>query len=73
MKQFMKSLLTDEQGAFSSKRLMGIIACLVIFTTSLSVMVFKDLNVPSDSLIDSITFIALGCLGLSSADKFSKK
>lgn len=73
MKQFMKSLLTDEQGAFSSKRLMGIIACLVIFTASLSVMVFKDLNVPPDSLIDSITFIALGCLGLSSADKFSKK
>lgn len=73
MKQFMKSLLTDEQGAFSSKRLMGILACLVIFTASLSVMVFKDLNVPPDNLIDSITFIALGCLGLSSADKFSKK
>lgn len=70
---FLKSFIADEQGNFSSKRLMGVLACLVIFGITITVMLVKDIIVPPDILINSITYIALGSLGLSTADKFSKK
>ena len=70
---FLRSFIADEQGNFSSKRLMGILACLVIFGITISVMFIVDVIIPPDILINSITYIALGSLGLSTADKFSKK
>ena len=63
-------LLKDEKGTPSSKRFIGIVAGL-----SLCVALFINLFTehPVDStLVQSVAFLAFGCLGLSSVDKFSK-
>lgn len=70
IKEWIHGLLRDEKGTPSSKRFIGIVAGL-----SLCVALFINLFTehPVDStLVQSVAFLAFGCLGLSSVDKFSK-
>lgn len=66
-----KSLMTDEKGAVSSKRFVGLLAaftlCITMYHNS-----FSEAHIaPSDALVNSVALLAFGALGLSSVDKFT--
>ena len=66
-----KSLVTDEKGAVSSKRFVGLIAALTLCITMYHNS-FSDAGVaPADSLVNAVALLAFGALGLSSVDKFT--
>lgn len=69
IKKFLKSMLSDESGAISSKRFVGIVASGILFL-SMGAFMFMETNAPPDAVIYGIVTIAVGCLGLSSVDKF---
>jgi hypothetical protein len=74
LKKFMdgvKSLMTDEKGAVSSKRFVGLVAALTLCITMYHNS-FSDKSVaPADSLVNAVALLAFGALGLSSVDKFT--
>jgi hypothetical protein len=68
-----KSLLSDERGSISSKRLVGIM-CAIFLCITLYENSFSDEHIaPSTPLVESVAALAFGCLGLSSIDKFTFK
>lgn len=68
-----KSLLSDERGSVSSKRVVGIM-CAIFLCITMYHNSFSDEHVaPSDTLVQSVALLAFGCLGLTSIDKFSFK
>jgi hypothetical protein len=74
LKNFMKSMLSDESGNVSSKRFIGIVAglslCITLYVNSYS---HGDIK-PSDTLVDAVAMLSFGCLGLASIDKvFGKR
>ena len=72
MGNFFKSMFTDEKGETSSKRVSGVI-CVVSLVICLLVNSFcHKAFEPSARLIDAVTMLAFGLLGLTSFDKFSK-
>lgn len=69
-----KSLLSDERGSISSKRVVGIICsiflCITLYENSFS----EEHIAPSSPLVQSVAALAAACLGLTSLDKiFGKK
>ena len=62
---YLKSLLQDENGSFSSKRLVGLLGALVLYVCAFVA------NHLTPGLIEAINILALGCLGLTSVDKFT--
>lgn len=73
MKQFIKSMLSDEKGATSSKRVCGVICTLMLCATLFANQFTPEHIKPSDVLVECVTALAFGCLGLSTIDKFSLK
>jgi len=66
-------MLSDEKGAISSKRMAGIL-CTVMLCATLFANQFTPEHIkPSDMLVECVTALAFGCLGLSTIDKFSLK
>jgi hypothetical protein len=66
-----KSLITDEKGAVSSKRFVGLVTSLTLCITMYHNS-FSDAGVaPADSLVNAVALLAFGALGLSSVDKFT--
>lgn len=61
-------LFSDEKGNPSSKRFVGLLCglslCVALFISQLSG------HNPSDNLVDAVTMLAFGCLGLTSLDKY---
>lgn len=73
MKTFLKELLSDETGHFSSKRVAGLI-CVIALVIALVGNTFYHKSIqPSKALVDAVALLAFGALGLTSIDKFSKK
>ena len=71
MKKFILSLLQDELGAVSSKRVVGIM-CAITLCVGMGHNVFFPSAIQLNStLIESVALLAFGCLGLSSIDKFT--
>lgn len=66
-------LLKDEKGVPSSKRFIGIVSgltlCLVLVINTYS---HGDIK-PSDAIVNAVTMLTFGALGLASVDKFSGK
>lgn len=61
-------MLKDHDGEPSSKRLAGVLSALCL----LFCLIFNCINpdfAPKEYLVDSITFFAFGCLGLTSTEK----
>ena len=72
MKQFIKGLFTDGDGRPSSKRFIGI-SCGLMLTATLFANQFTAEHIkPSDTLVECVTALAFGCLGLTSLEKFKK-
>jgi hypothetical protein len=68
-----KSLLADERGAVSSKRVVGII-CALFLCITLYQNSFSDEHIaPSTPLVESVAALAAACLGLTSLDKIFGK
>ena len=69
---FFKSLLQDEKGEVSSKRLAGLI-CVIFLNATLLANSFSHGDIkPAESLVNAVSLLAFGCLGLSTIDKFTK-
>ena len=68
----MKGLFKDEAGTASSKRVVGVVCsaalCITLFANSFS---HGDVK-PSDTLVNAVSLLAFGCLGLTSIDKYTK-
>ena len=68
-----KSLLADERGAVSSKRLVGIICALFLCVTLYENSFSEQHIAPSAPLVESVAALAAACLGLTSLDKIFGK
>lgn len=69
----MKRLLevfTGDKGQISSKRVIGVIGALILFT-SLIVSTRIELH-PSKELVEAVEWVVVLCLGFTSIDKFAK-
>jgi len=69
----MKKLLeifTGDKGEISSKRVVGVIGALILFT-SLVISTRIELH-PSKELVEAVEWVVILCLGFTSIDKFSK-
>jgi hypothetical protein len=62
-------IFKDEGGTPSSKRFVGVL-CGVSLCISLYVNTYTHGDIkPSDTLVNAVTMLAFGCLGLASVDK----
>ena len=64
-----KSLLSDERGAISSKRVVGIICALFLCLT----LYKNSCDSVSTPLVESVAALSAACLGLTSLDKIFGK
>jgi len=73
MVKFFAQIFQDEKGNYSSKRFVGILAgislCVALIANTFSHESIK----PSAELVNAITALSFGALGLASADKIFKK
>jgi len=73
MKNFIKQILADETGSISSKRVCGIICTIMLCATLFANQFTPEHIKPSDILVECVTALAFGCLGLTTIDKFSTR
>lgn len=66
-------MLSDGNGIVSSKRVAGMLCTISLCSTLLFSSFSKFANKPSDILIESVTALAFGCLGLTSVEKIWTK
>jgi hypothetical protein len=69
----LKSLLSDERGALSSKRVVGIMCAIFLCITLYSNSFSEEHIAPSAPLVESVAALAAACLGLTSLDKIFGK
>lgn len=73
IKSFFISMLSEEPGVISSKRVIGFLGFLVLAITML-VNSFYDENIkPSAELVQAVEFITIGALFGTSLDKIMPK
>jgi hypothetical protein len=60
-----RELISDESNRISSKRVAGLLCVLALVVT----LVAR----PSNELVNAVSLVAFGTLGLTSIDKFTKK
>jgi hypothetical protein len=68
---FFKSMVSDEKGSVSSKRVVGLMCSVTLCFTLAYSLFAKTNNTISPTLIESVALLAFGCLGLTSLDKFT--
>ena len=73
MKNFIKQILQDETGSVSSKRECGLVCTIMLCATLFANQFTPEHIKPSDVLVECVTALAFGCLGLTTIDKFSLK
>jgi hypothetical protein len=73
MKNFLKSLLADERGQQSTKRVIAILGMLFLCVTMILNSYSHEDMKPSPELVSAVEFIVIACVGASSLDKFSFK
>jgi len=71
--KFISSIISDEKGNGSSKRVVGILCALSLCLTMYHNSFSEEHIAPSAVLVDAVALLAFGCLGLTSVDKFSLK
>lgn len=72
MRDFLKSMFSDENEQISTKRVAGMLCVLgLVFSLLISTLTHGDIK-PSESLVDAVALFAFGALGLTSIDKYTK-
>jgi hypothetical protein len=61
----LRELFSDESNRISSKRVSGLLCVLSLVIT----LIFR----PSNELVNAVSLVAFGALGLTSIDKYTKK
>lgn len=70
---WLKGIFNDEKGNPSSKRIVGM-GCAVALCVTMYHNSFSEVDVaPAEYLVDAVAFLAFGCLGLASFDKFTAR
>lgn len=72
IKNFIWSLLAED-GKMSSKRFAGIVSTLFLCITLLANSFYSDEVKPADILVECVTIVAVGSLGISSVQTIFKK
>ena len=73
MKKFFKSMLSDERGTWSHKRVIGITCALVLCACLIITSVIPKEFTPPTSLVDAVLTLACVCIAGTTIDKFSFK
>ena len=71
IKQYVKGIMADSDGSPSSKRLITMLATLLM-TTGFLGNLFFNLTV-DEHLFDAVMYVIIAGLGISGAEKFAKK
>lgn len=56
----------------SSKRVIGVVGAVTLFTTMAVNSATHQEIAPSDTLVDAVLYVTLGTLGMTTVDKFKK-
>lgn len=70
---FFKSMISDERGAISSKRIIAIICVLCLCFLMFYPVWCSECKSPSEVVVDAIKYIAMTSVGSSTIDKFTHK
>ena len=73
MKKFVKSMLSDERGAWSHKRVIGFLCSIVLCTSLIITSIVPKEYAPPAGLIDAVLTLACICVVGTTIDKFSYK
>jgi|LakMenEpi13Oct10_1017325.scaffolds.fasta_scaffold00008_19 hypothetical protein len=73
MKKFFKSMLSDERGTWSHKRVIGITCALVLCACLIITSIIPKEFAPPTPLIDAVLTLACVCIAGTTIDKFSFK
>ena len=73
MKKFFKSLLSDESGQQSTKRILAIIGTLFLCVTMMLNSYSHESIKPSEDLVDAVKTIVIICIAGNVAEKFLSK
>lgn len=73
MNKHFKSLISDERGSISSKRIVGILCALTLIMAMIYNTFAKNITPPAEFLVQYVALLCFGCLGLTTVDKFSLK
>lgn len=71
IKEYIKGIMADADGNPSSKRLITMLATLLM-TTGFLGNLFWDLTI-DEHLFDAVMYVIIAGLGISGAEKFAKK
>ena len=73
MQKFLKSLLSDERGQQSTKRILAMVGTLFLCSALvLNLSLCKGFE-PNEELVSAIEFIVIACIGATTLDKFSHR
>lgn len=72
-KNFLTSLLSDESGQQSTKRVLAISGTLFLCVTMMLNSFSSEEIKPSAELVSAVELIVIACIGATSLDKFSRK
>lgn len=64
--KWFKQIFSAPSGNISSKRVMGVL-CIICLCVSLFISTFSQYQPPT-SIVESLTVISIGCLGMTSID-----
>jgi len=72
MKDWIKNLLS-EGDAVSSKRFVALLGAVLLFTMFVATSFNPKDIAASDTLVNAVLVLTLGCFGFTSLDKFARK
>jgi len=73
MKNFFTSLLSDEKGQQSTKRILAIIGMIFLCVTMVLNSYSHESIKPSPELVSAVEVIVCVCIGATSLDKFANR
>jgi len=73
MKKFIQQIFTDESGVYSSKRFVGILCSFALVAALIIDASTEHKFAAQSSIVNAVSLLAFGSLGLTSIDKWSKR
>lgn len=73
MNKFFKSMLSDERGTYSHKRVIGFLCAIILCTCLIITSIAPKEFTPPETLINAVLTLAGMCILGTSIDKFSFK